>query len=163
MSPRPYTFESSFLLSDSERSSRKERRGDMQHGFKPMTLQRRCVRWGKPVSCNVLFFHRVTDVEIKRAWAEWHAPATRSCAGRQTSVQWHPRHECLVGAHSGDRGCHCSLWSQSSWVNLADREYRCIYSQMFRHLSGSLVQRNIQQCKSSNTLCSLIDSSLDIL
>lgn len=67
--------------------------------------------------------HRCWD---KTRRVEWHAPATRSCAGRQTSVQWHPPHECLVGARTGDRGCHCSLWSQPSWVNLADREYKYI-------------------------------------
>lgn len=85
----------------------------------------------KPTRWAVTFyFFIVTDVEIKRGWAEWHAPATRCCAGRQTSVQWHPPHEYLVGAHAGDRGCHCSLWSQPSWVNLADREYKHIYTEI---------------------------------
>lgn len=111
-------------------TSRRERGNDIQHRFKLMTLQRHCVHRADPVSRIMLFFHRVTDVEIKRGWAEWHPPATRSCAGRQTSVQWHPPHEYLVGAHAGDRGCHCSLWSQPSWVNLADREYKYIYTEI---------------------------------
>lgn len=109
-----------------------------QQRFKLMTLQTRCVHQANPTSRNKLFFHRVTDVEIKRGWADWHAPATRSCAGRQTSVQWHPPRECSVGARSGERGCHCSLWSQPSLVNLSDTEYKYVYVQMFWYYQPGL-------------------------
>lgn len=74
------------------------------------------------------FFHRVTDVEIKQGRAKWHAPATRSCAGQQTSVQWHPPRECLAGAHSVGRGCRCSLWLQPSGANLADTQHKHLYA-----------------------------------
>lgn len=74
------------------------------------------------------FFYQVTDVEIKRGRAKWHAPATRSCAGQQTSVQWHPPRECWAGAHSVGRGCRCSLWLQPSGANLADTQHKHLYA-----------------------------------
>lgn len=98
-------------------SSLMERREETQLRLKPTTRWHRVHR-ASEVSCNMVSLHRVTDVEIHRRWAEWHAPATRSCSGRQTSVQWRRPHECLVEARPGDRGRHCSLWSPPSWVNL---------------------------------------------
>lgn len=119
------------------------------------TVQRHCVHRASQVSRNMLFFHRVTDVEVNRRWAERHAPATRSCSRRQTSVQWHPPHECLAGAHSGDRGCHCSLWSQPSWLNLAGNSNTFL----LKHLAiyqTVLFKRNIQWVpKVKNTLTML--------
>lgn len=100
-----------------------------------------------PVSHNMLFFHRVTDVEIKRGWAERHAPATRSCAGRQTSVQWHPPLECLAGARSRERGCRCSLWSQPSGVNLARHGIQTRLCKSAQTLSVGLRQRSMWKGK----------------
>lgn len=127
-------------------------RGDPTHGVdsNPWHCKDFACSEADLASRSLLFFHGVPDVEIERGRAEWHAPATRSCAGLQTSLQWHPPHECLVGARAGDRGCHCSLWSQPSWVNLADREYKHIYTQTFIYLSKSLRRRNIQLCSSCN-------------
>lgn len=78
--------------------------------------------------CHVIFFHQVTDVEIKQGRAKWHAPATRSCAGQQTSVQWRPPHECWAGARSVGRGCRCSLWLQPSGANLANTQQKHLYA-----------------------------------